>query len=407
MDHIQIELLYKPPEEFAEPEIPEPSKITIPLSNAVNYLTPEVLSKNHPNLDLQKLYGFNAYVEANMLQTLIIAEFDYFSIFRYRNSSPKLNHIKVYNIRHFCRINGFEVGRIDIEYSTAMVIKSVVKDLYFAIEKNNKDDPYDRKYHQTLELHDNSIDKIRVYAETKRIEIQKSQINSFEINYSCEDLHVWQSSDINRLFIMNHFSKFTIDDSNINILYASSKTKINTFMMNSSRIESVPRFESDYIIEKNNDSYLLIKNSYKEQGQVAKYGDAAYEHESLRTKLERNILLKSLYLFIKWTCGFGYKPFRTIFGSMATVCLFTVIYSFPKNISGDEYSLVKLDNSQIFFPNNFLFAFLFSIESFLGFSSTQVKPASVLISFATGCEAFLGLIFFSLLIYSLTKRFSE
>lgn len=406
MDHIKLELMYKA-EDFGQYTAPDPSVINIPLTEAVNYITPEIIAKFHPNIDLQKLYGFNAYVDANSLQVLIFAEFGYFSIFRYMNSSPKLNHIKVYNIREFCRINGFEVNRIDIEYSKAMIVKSTVKELYFAIEKNNLNDPYGRQYNQSLELHDSNIERVRIFAETKHIEIQKSYIGSIEISKTNEDLHIWQSSDIGRLFLSERIEKFKLSDSNIKAVYASSKTRIEKFELSSSRIESLPRFEAEYVIDKNENTLNLIKTSYKEQGNYNKFSEFAYKLEELKTDREENFLLKGLALLLKWTCGYGYKPLRTIFASSFIILAFGIIFSLPKAWDLKEYNIARLDSKLICFPENLIYGVLFSAESFLGFSSTQVKPMSLGMSILVALEALCGLLFFSLLIYSLTKRFSE
>ena len=112
-------------------------------------------------------------------------------------------------------------------------------------------------------------------------------------------------------------------------------------------------------------------------------------------------------MLLKWTCGYGYKPLRTIFASLFIITAFGIIFSLPTIWDLKEYNIARLDNKLICFPENLAYGILFSTESFLGFSSTQIKPMSFGISILVAMEALFGLLFFSLLIYSLTKRFSE
>ena len=91
-------------------------------------ITPDLLVREHSQLQGKKIYGFNAHIEEGSDKiNIFVKGFEYFTIAA-RGDRSEISHMKVYDCSDFFRLNRLSINRLDVERSNLLLGNSDVND---------------------------------------------------------------------------------------------------------------------------------------------------------------------------------------------------------------------------------------------------------------------------------------
>lgn len=379
-----------------------------------NYLTitPEFLYQSFPNLNNnEKILGFNAHIECDRL-FLVIKEFTYFTLQKFGLSNADVAILKVLDISDFFRINGLSVERFDIERSNSLIANCDIQELNIGIATNydniGKDSSEKSQDPFNTDIRESRIYKTRLFVPQKRVNIQNSNLEKLVFEGSVklvEDLHIWENTTIDMFTLKSYFRKIQIENSTLGKILFTKNTQIETINIESAIIENVHNANATTFINKTLDNWLLIAESAKNSNNSALYSLANFEYLKLDRKSNKNFLQKLLNISMELTSGYGYRPFRTVISSFLIWILFAILYWL---ISEYANGGLRLLNGEIISGlKGFGYAAYFSLITFTTTSFGDITPVGFWAKLMAGIQTLLGIIFTSLFIFALTKRYGS
>ena len=379
-----------------------------------NYLTitPEFLYQSFPNLNNnEKIVGFNAHIECDRL-FLVIKEFTYFTLQKFGLSNADVAILKVLDISDFFRINGLSVERFDIERSNSLIANCDIQELNIGIATNyeniGKDSSEKSQDPFNTDIRESRIYKTRLFVPQKRVNIQNSNLEKLVFEGSVklvEDLHIWENTTIDMFTLKSYFRKIQIENSTLGKILFTKNTQIETINIESAIIENVHNANATTFINKTLDNWLLIAESAKNSNNSALYSLANFEYLKLERKSNKNFLQKLLNISMELTSGYGYRPFRTVISSFLIWILFAILYWL---ISEYANGGLRLLNGEIISGlKGFGYAAYFSLITFTTTSFGDITPVGFWAKLIAGIQTLLGIIFTSLFIFALTKRYGS
>lgn len=379
-----------------------------------NYLTitPEFLYQSFPNLNNnEKIVGFNAHIECDRL-FLVIKEFTYFTLQKFGLSNADVAILKVLDISDFFRINGLSVERFDIERSNSLIANCDIQELNIGIATNydniGKDSSEKSQDPFNTDIRESRIYKTRLFVPQKRVNIQNSNLEKLVFEGSVklvEDLHIWENTTIDMFTLKSYFRKIQIENSTLGKILFTKNTQIETINIESAIIENVHNANATTFINKTLDNWLLIAKSAKNSNNSALYSLANFEYLKLERKSNKNFLQKLLNISMELTSGYGYRPFRTVISSFLIWILFAILYWL---ISEYANGGLRLLNGEIISGlKGFGYAAYFSLITFTTTSFGDITPVGFWAKLIAGIQTLLGIIFTSLFIFALTKRYGS
>lgn len=379
-----------------------------------NYLTitPEFLYQSFPNLNNnEKIVGFNAHIECDRL-FLVIKEFTYFTLQKFGLSNADVAILKVLDISDFFRINGLSVERFDIERSNSLIANCDIQELNIGIATNydniGKDSSEKSQDPFNTDIRESRIYKTRLFVPQKRVNIQNSNLEKLVFEGSVklvEDLHIWENTTIDMFTLKSYFRKIQIENSTLGKILFTKNTQIETINIESAIIENVHNANATTFINKTLDNWLLIAESAKNSNNSALYSLANFEYLKLDRKSNKNFLQKLLNISMELTSGYGYRPFRTVISSFLIWILFAILYWL---ISEYANGGLRLLNGEIISGlKGFGYAAYFSLITFTTTSFGDITPVGFWAKLMAGIQTLLGIIFTSLFIFALTKRYGS
>ena len=400
MNHIKLTPLYK---EIVNGDHKKEPDIVIDLSSDL-ILTPDILKKYNGNLKLSDLYGFNAYISCTKKITIIIKGFNYFTLMTYTDSDATLSYLKIYDVSDFCRLNNLEIRRLDIENSQILSVDCKINELNFGIESYNNyiEKNYNNSKHPDIDMRHSIVDKASIYRETEIILIKESRISKLELKGDIKKINISEYSEIQYLLFTNLVNEFKLSNSKIDNINGTKSFILKNFIREYSTIENCHNIYDNNVKSKNLESFEILRESYKNDKNIAKYSDYSYRINYILFKKEKRKGVKIGMWFLKVTCGFGYKVFKAILFCILTISIFAVFYFLIQLFGGHDYGFEIAKNKTL--SKKILFSFYHSIVTFatLGYGDTIIIDWYT--RFLSGLESLIGIFSMSIIIYTLTNK---
>lgn len=376
----------------------------------ITRITPNILFSIDSNLNLSELYGFNANISCDSKATIIIADFDYFTLATYSNSDAILSHMKIYNIKDFCRLNNLRIDRIDVENSNSLFVDCDINETYVGIESYHNDNKSFNIFqtnptHKDIDIRSSKINNLSIYKKTKQINIQDSKINKMELKNDSDKINIWEYSEFRNMLLSNNIDSLTISNSKIDLLQGTKELIINTYQNSYSVISHVNKIFECNIKSNNQETFDLIRNSYLETKNFEKYSHYSYLINNILLKNEKKISVKIPMFILKKSCGYGYKLINAICFSIFTILFYAILYFLLLIFGNGKLGLnVPCD---LLFSEKLLYSVYHSIVTFATLGYGDTTGIDWITKFLSGFESLVGIYSMSIIVYTLTKKYSN
>lgn len=402
-NHIRIEILSHRIEKGINERL---GIYQIILTPGVNIVSPDIfVQMSNGKFERKDIYGFNANIYCNDRSTLIIHDFQYFTLAAYSNSDPILGGVKSYNISRFFRLNNLKIRRLDSENSNSLVANCAIDEFYVGIESYHKENKENGKSIEdnpiTTDVRSSTVSKIKTFSRHKYLNIQDSKIDELNANNDIEYFHCWEGSNIQRLLFSKSVEKARFDDSSIELFLGQKKTSITEIISSNTSFVRIFELDENKVLSRNDKSLEILLKSYKNSQNKEKQFEYSFLYQK---NISGNITNRRHKLFLKLlelTCGYGYKPergFYTLFIIWFSFSLiFTIISFFPDvglSTNGNKI------NGIIGIP----YSMYFSAITFTTIGYGDVVPTDWLTRILAGIEGILGISTMAIIIFALTKH---
>ncbi len=373
-------------------------------------ITPESLKNNLPKLKNKNIYGFNASI--NCTNAVInIAGFKYFSLGSFLDTSPSISSFKVSNIEDFFRLNDLKIHRLDVSEASLLLVDSDVNEINIGINsvfgKNiNELDLQDIKITKT-DFRGSSVKRARIFVPNGSLNIQRTNINYFSLEVAAKEtgsLRIWENSFIERIKLYGLIEKFDIWNSNVDDMEFDDNSIVNSMNKKAAIVQRIHNCKKKNMKEKSIDTWQFIMNSAKNSNYYKEYTDASYNYMCIKNKKEGSFSRFTSYL-LRMTCGYGYKPLRTIITSFLIWLIFSILY-WVCHIH--DIGSLSVFNNQTNISNidSFGYSLYFSIITFTTTGFGDITPTGIS-RLLSGIESIMGILILSLFIFALTKRYGN
>jgi hypothetical protein len=405
MNYIEISPLFK-----EKNNVQTTSGIKIQVNiDTITHITPELLQQLDSNMNLDELYGLKANITCNSKARIVISDFNYFALDSFENADTVLGHIKVNNIRHLLRLNKVKVDRIDIENSSLLLIDCNIREVYLGIEdhfKHRKSKENEKTPNYSIDIRNCKISKLTTYVDTTNINIQDSVLDRLAIQSDSDNLSIGEYSEITDLVLSQSIKSLKLDNSSINFMQGTSSLLINEFNNNYSNVANVYNIFESNLISKNEESYDLIRTSYRVRNDYDKYAYYSYLINMIYLKKEDHIATKIPLMLLNISCGFGYKLANTIKFSTGVIVLFSIFY-FWLTYHGREAVGLNIPGEYTSLSDKALYSLYHSIITFATLGYGDTIGQDWITKFLSAAESLLGIYSMSVIVYTLTKKYSS
>lgn len=378
-------------------------------TDPVTEIDPAALLALRPSMAGKQISMVDINVNFDAHQILIVRDFEDLNLRRFHNSSPQLAFVRIMNIRGFARVNGLNIRRLDIESASVMVNDSIIRSVYYNIQTMSDCRRLKTPIPDTgwMRFSESEIRNLKVFSPLRKLEIINSEFVGLNFSADVRKVHVQQSSSIDRLEFRQKINTLALKDSHISTLSATPRSLLFEVKLQESTIKKTFGLTIQNTGFQDFDMLNLLRNSYKQSQNFTQYSQVSYELFRQIHAKETNTFIRLVSWLLKVSCGYGYRPIRLLYLSFSTIVFSTIFLLIPKNLAPLEFGLEPITGKFSSGNEMVLKAVLYSFESFIGLSSTVVKPTSFLISIIPPIEAGIGLFVFSILIYSFSKRLSD
>jgi len=259
-----------------------------------------------------------------------------------------------------------------------------------------------------IDIRNSIIKNMFLFYSVDYFNLQSSKIENLELFHHLQSsltiryLNIWQASKIYVMRLGCEIEKLNFEDSNISRLYFISNAMIKEFTISKSFYDKVfgCRYENFQNIAEN--ELNMIKNSALNDD-IGLYYDSSYKLAELKGK-NRNLFVN---FFLKHSIGYGYKPRKGLLFIVAVIIVFGLIYSLIDGIvfltSGNQ-PVISVSNI-IGSLEHILNRIYFSGITFTTTGFGDIVPNNWVVKLLTIIESSLGVIMYSLLIFSMTVKY--
>jgi len=260
-----------------------------------------------------------------------------------------------------------------------------------------------------LDIRDCIIKSIRTEAVIKNVNIQGTSINNFicgsffDVAKSTDRLHIWQNTEIKALELFAKFNNFIIENSKIENIYAQGNGLINGLIIKNSIVENSFGFTEKYF-DKSVDSiekWSLIEKSAQTLSDTELKALANYK--IICKRMDGLPMHKKLPQYLlKWSTGFGYKPFRIFPFSIIVILLCAILFAINSTFNSVNPLIWVNVNCVI---NNAQSCLLDSFSAFVGINDFTINGGfhKVIVMI----ENMLGVISFALFANALYIKYAK
>ena len=379
-------------------------------------ITPDLLVREHSQLQGKKIYGFNAHIEEGSDKiNIFVKGFEYFTIAA-RGDRSEISHMKVYDCSDFFRLNRLSINRLDVERSNLLLGNSDVNELYAGIEteinfRKNKKELSDLKDLSYLDIRYSNVKDLRVFIPQDKINIQKASCGRFVLENGCTRvnyIHFWENSRLDNVSLSNFIEEFKIWNSIVLDMNFSSNVIVKKIDLRSTFVYRPYSCEYHTIEVKDLQSLGLIMDSAKLSNNNYLYSSVAYEYMEYKRKKELKGWDKIIYKILQLSCGYGYRPANTLKSSLGMLLLFGfTFWILTISNMGGIILRTPVGDQAVKGISALGFSLYLSVITFTTVGYGDVIPIGIITRILAGLEALSGLSLMAIFIFSLTKRYTS
>lgn len=221
---------------------------------------------------------------------------------------------------------------------------------------------------------------------------------------SAETLRIWEMARIESLSLAAPVKKFTLTEGFVRSLIVNRSARIGEVSIGTSIVQeclgaSRATFEAESV-----DTAMLLQSSAANSHAPDLLADASYAYSQQRRALYKSWRSCVASHFMEITCGFGFKPLRTLFAALAVWLSWALMYFALTNYTHGGVAFDGLKEAVALQVLGRCLYFSAIALTTVGFG--DVTPAGPLSMLLAGVEGAVGVVLFALLVFSLSKRFS-
>lgn len=404
MNEIKLIPLYR---EVKNGNHKQENPITIPVTPNL-IINPDLLSNYYPNMIFSELYGCNAYISCDSLSTIIIADFDYFSLSSFSNSNVILKYLKIYNAKEFCRLNGITAERLDIESSNCLIYNSSFNETNYGIEANYnllRGEPpqnivLNNKY-INIDIRSSKIFNMTIHSNADKIILSDTDINKFTTKDNLVKIQIENFSEINHILLDKKISSIEINNSTVNSITGAKTLLLDNISTSYANILNAFKIFDSNILTKNNAAFELLRKSYLSEDDYSNYAKYSFLQKELIYKNKKGFKNKIIPFILRHTCGYGYKIKTAFLFSLKVILFFSLIYFLLSFFGNPSYGLNLGETCNWF--SKVLNSLYHSIITFTTLGYGDTLGQDWITKFCSAIEAVLGIYSMSIIVFTITK----
>lgn len=380
--------------------------------DTITYITPELLYEQYSNINLDEIYGIKANITCDFKAQIVIRDFNYFTLDSFENADTILSHLKINNISRLLRLSKVKVDRIDIKNSNSLLVDCDIREVDAEIEnqykemKSQENEEKENMKKYSINIRRCKINKLVTYDNSSNINIQDSVLGRVVIQGDSDNLSIEKYSEVTDLILSQNIKVLKLDNSSINFMQGTSGLLIKEFYNNYSNVANVYSIFENNLISKNEESYDLIRMSYRIRNDYDNYAYYSYLINMIYLKKEEHISTKIPLMLLNISCGFGYKLANTIKFSMGIIGLFSIFYFFLTHYAGETVGL-NIPSEYTSLRDKALYSLYHSIITFATLGYGDTIGQDWITKFLSAAESLLGIYSMSVIVYTLTKKYSS
>lgn len=259
-----------------------------------------------------------------------------------------------------------------------------------------------------IDIRSSSIHNLYLFRSVDYFNVQESQIENMVLfqnpsnTLRVRNLHIWQTTRIEVLRLGCELEMFHVEDSNIAKLYFISNSFIGQLTLRHSYFDKVFGSRYEQFGTLGEEQLKLVRQAAAHEDDSL-YFDASYKLAELRSR-HKNPLVN---FFFKHAIGYGYKPKKGFLFIVLNILGFGLLYAL---MDGIEYLIeggaLVLDGSTLASAAvHVLDRIYFSGITFTTTGYGDIVPHNWAVKLLTIVESSMGVVLYSLLIFSLTVRY--
>jgi len=385
-----------------------------PVAGNVFSITRDVLAQlsGAPSDDI---VGCNVAIECKDA-IVTVSGIKYCSFAPFANQTAHVAHLTIDGCSKFCRVCEMTVGRADFERSNSLLVDSRVEQLNIGI-RTARDAATANPPVETSEvwtdIRGSEVGLLRVFVRQERVDARRSLIRHLVIEPDtrvCTKATFTEGNAIERLSLSGSVKELTLKGSNITDMYLAALATITTLSLNHASIVRMHNGTAKTFANKTLDTWSLVQESARWRNDEGLHAEAGYKAMEAWRKQEK-WWWRFPYLFLRFTCGYGYRPQWTVVLALAVMlgCGLGYWSIWDANVGALSYPGAS-DNPPTPPPEGierFYSCVYMSVITFTTTGYGDMVPKSNGARALAGTEALAGIVLTALFIFALTKRFGS
>jgi hypothetical protein len=376
-------------------------------------ISPALIKLRRPGLANFARCGFNGHIDCENA-VISIEGFEYFTLAAFINTKrPTLALLRVKGASSFFRLNDLDIDRLASDLSSPLIVDCDVRELNVGIEtvlreqQQGGDTAAPRTASMKTDLRGSRVRQARIFVPQSMVTIQRSTLQSIAIEPSAAEtsqLHIRENSEIVAMRLHGTTRGLTITDSVVQSLFFGPAASVDRVTIDSGAIVQAHQCTAATFVTPNLDSWNLVMTAAKACRDLPAYTDAAYEYAKLHRTKEKNALRKVADVLFDLSCGYGYKPLRTVLSAAIVwvgcgAAYWALTMGSMGIARGDKYDPEWCEA----LGHSLYFSAICLTTVGFGDFSPRAWPAMML----SGVEGIGGILLLSLLVFSLTRRYGS
>lgn len=338
--------------------------------------------------------------------TLVVEDlylFDHVSISSFNNSKASFGLLVINGIKAEIKSAFIDILRTECDW--IHISRSLIRSYEFSLNacEAYRDEGIELTSADLLELNYVTVEKLNIYKSIKELILKSAKIDLLEIDEIAQNnfdfINITWNTFIEEFSIAGNIGRLRIKNSIINKLNFKN-TLIQLVDNKKSDLHMVYMLDVDKIKTKNKSAWGLLYKSAIHDDNDALYAKAGFEMDHLRHK-EQSGFSRFGSSILRFTIGYGYRPYRAIVFSIIAISFFALIYM-----------ILELIGSTNLPAQPRLLAHYFDMWYLSGTAYTttgfgDIVPSNGLTKILVIFEAMIGVSVISLFMYSLLNRYGK
>lgn len=332
--------------------------------------------------------------------------FNHICISSFNNSKASFGLLVINGIKAEIRSAFIDILRTECDW--IHISRSLIRSFEFSLNAAEayRDEGIALETADLLELNYVTVEKLNIYKSVKELILKSAKIDLLEIDEIVKNnfdfINITWNTFIEEFSIAGNIGRLRIKNSIINKLNFKN-TFIQLVDNKKSDLHMVYMLDLDKIKTKNDSAWGLLYKSAIHDDNDALYARAGFEINHLRHK-DQTGFNRVGGSILRYTIGYGYRPYRAIAFSIIAISLFALVYMILE--------LIGTSSLQSLFDFPKLVAHYFDMWYLSGTAYTttgfgDIVPHNGATKILVIFEAMVGVSVLSLFMYSLLNRYSN